>query len=144
VELRSDGTTALDFIITNIGTEPLKLPSSVALVNSPYEALTLWVTSDGVKEQYFKDATSGRLVKIEMVGISAELDGSSDDLTSFTVLAPNQSIRVHASSPQLKAGTDSFTAHAELAHITTKTDVIGTADSVAVTANLSATGSNSR
>lgn len=143
-ELRTDGTTPVDFIITNIGTEPIKLPSSVALFNSPFDALTLWVSSDGIKEQYLKDVGSGRLFKVEMVAISAELDGSSDDPKSFNVLAPNKSIRVQTSSPQLKAGTHSFTAHAELAHITNITEVIGTADSVTVRTTLSASSPNSR
>src|SRR5438105_934966 len=32
-ELRPNGTTLVDFIITNIGAEPIKLPSSVAMFN---------------------------------------------------------------------------------------------------------------
>jgi hypothetical protein len=131
--LRSNGPTPIDFIITNIGTEPFKLPCSIKIPKEGYpeEALTLWVTSDAFEDQYFRDATSGRRVKImDVVGISAELDGISDDPKSFNVLTPNQSIRVNASLGQLKVGTHSFTAHAELARFPNGgTEVIGTADS---------------
>ncbi len=78
-ELRRDGTTVVDFIITNVGTEPLKLPSSVAIFDSPMEELNLWITSDAIKDQYAKDVNSGRLFKIGLVPISAELDGHSDE-----------------------------------------------------------------
>jgi len=89
--------------------------------------------------------SSGRLFNIEIVPINAELDGSSGDPTSFYVLAPKKSIRVHASSPQLDAGTHSFVAHAELARVSNgSTEVIGTADSEVVTTTLSATSPISR
>jgi len=143
-ELRPDGTTAVDFVVTNISTKPIKLPSSVVLLNSPMEALTLWITSDGIKDQYFGDGKSGPLVKIEIVGTSAELDGSSDDQKSLYSLAPNKSIRVHAFSPELIAGAHTFTAHAEFAHITNTTEVIGTADSDVVTTTLSTPSPKSR
>jgi hypothetical protein len=147
-ELRADGTTLVDFIITNIGTDPIKLPSSVALFNSePREQLTLWVTSDAIKDQYLRETGSGRLVKIKgVVGIGAELDGTSDDPKSLYLLPPNESIRVHASSPQLKSGTHSFTAHVELLRVSRvsngSSDVItseriGTADSDPVATRLS-------
>jgi hypothetical protein len=130
-ELRPDGTTTIDFMITNISTEPIKLPSSAVLLSAPMEALTLWFTSDGIQDFYFPGG-----VKIEAVQISAELDDRSDDQKSFFALAPNKSMRVHASSPLLITGTHSFTAHAEFAHITNTTEVIGTADSDAVTTTL--------
>lgn len=132
-ELRPDGTTLIDFIITNIGTEPIKLPTSVAFVNSERrEDLTLWVTSDGIKDQYLR-TESGRTVKIEFVWISAELEGFSDDPKTISVLAPNKSIRVHAFSPQLKPGSHSFTAHAELLRISNgSSERVGTADSETV------------
>ena len=139
-ELRTDGTTIIDFIITNIGTDPIKLPSSVALFDAPFEALTLWVTSAGIQDQYVKDAGS---FKIEIVGISAELDGRSNDSKSFTLLAPTKSFRVRASSPQLKTGTNSFPAHAVLSQITDTNKLVGTADSVAITTTLVAAKSNS-
>jgi len=144
-KLRPDETTIVDFIITNIGTEPIKLPSSVLIFSSePMDALTLWLTSEGIKDQYLNDG-SGRLIKFEIVETSAELDSRSDEPKSFVVLAPNKSIRVHASSPQLKAGTHSFTAHAELGHMSNGTnELIGTADSEAVTTTLSSTSPTSR
>jgi len=138
-ELRPNGTTTIDFIITNISTEPIKLPSSAVLLSSPMEALTLWLTSDGIQDFYFPGG-----VKINAVWLSAELDGRSDDQKSFFALAPNKSMRVHASSPLLITGTHSFTAHAEFAHITNTTEVIGTADSEAVSTTLSTSSPNSR
>jgi hypothetical protein len=138
-KLRPNGTTLADFIVTNIGTEPIKLPCSVLLFDSePREELTLWLTSDAIKDQYAKDVNSGRLFKIEIIGISAELDGDSEEPGSYSVLAPNQSIRVHGPSPQLITGTHSFTAHAELIRTSNGTsERIGTADSEAVTTTLS-------
>jgi hypothetical protein len=156
-ELQPDGTTRVDFIITNIGTEPIKLPSSVALFNfEPREQLTLWVTSDAIKDQYLGETGSGRLVLVKMKGvvsISAELDGTSDDPRSLYVLPPNKSIRVHASSPQLKSGTHSLTAHAELLRVSRvsngsseviTSEGIGTADSDVVTTRLSTPSPTSR
>jgi hypothetical protein len=61
-QLRPNGSTLIDFVIANIGTETIKLPSSIAMFNfEPREALTLWVTSDAIKDQYLKDTGSGRL-----------------------------------------------------------------------------------
>jgi Carboxypeptidase regulatory-like domain len=142
--LRSDGTEAIDFMITNIGHEPIEVPSSVSLVNSAqYEALTLWVTSDAIKDQFFTDAQTGRLVKIAAVPISAELNGSSVDPSSLDVLNPGEYILVHASSPELKQGTHVFTAHAELVQVSNgKSELIGTADSQPATTTLSAASSN--
>lgn len=144
--LRPDGTEGVDFTITNIGTDPIKLPSSVLLANSgPYEALTLWLTSDAIKDQFFKDTATGDLVKIAAVPISAELDGTDDDPNSFEIVAPGEYILVHASSPELIEGTYSFTAHAELLRISNgRSELIGTADSGPSTATLVAPGSNSR
>jgi hypothetical protein len=138
-QLRPNGSTLIDFVITNIGSETIKLPSSVAMFNfEPREALNLWVTSDAIKDQYLKDSGSGRLVKIEIVGINAELDGSSAETKSLYVLAPNKSLLVHASSPwNLKPGTHSFTAHAELLHVSNgSSERVGTADSRSVTTTL--------
>jgi hypothetical protein len=143
-ELRPDGTTAIDFVVTNISTEPIKLPSSVVLFNAPMESLDLWLTSDGIKDQYLGDGKSGPLVKIEFVEISAELDGSSDDQKSFYSLAPNKSIRVRAFSPELIAGAHTFTAHAEFGRITNTNELIGTADSDPVTTTLSTPSPKSR
>lgn len=144
--LRPSGTQAVDFLITNIGSEPIKLPSSVILSNSKaHETLTLWVTSDAIKDEFFTDTATDRLVKIATVPISAELDGSRDDSNGFDVLAPGENILVHASSPELKEGTYSFTAHAELLQISNgRSELIGTADSEPTTTTLVAATSNSR
>jgi hypothetical protein len=146
-ELRPDGTALVDFIITNIGTEPIGLPSSAVISDGEQvEALTLWFTSDAITDQLLITTGSGRVAKIELVETSAELDGHHDDAKSLYVLAPNKSLRIRASSRvHLKPGTHSFTAHAELGHLTKGTsEIIGTADSDAMTRTLSTTGPNSR
>ena len=113
------------------------------------EELNLWVTSDAIKDQYGKDVNSGRLFKIEIVPISAELDGDSDEPKSFYILDPKKSLRVHASSPQLKVGTYSFIAHAELLRTARNgsqlfSDLIGTADSEGVEETITAASPRSR
>ena len=140
--LRPDGTTLVDFVITNVGTEPIMLPSAV---NQNFArtirtvVLTLWLTSDATKDRHFRDVKSGHLVKIESVGTSAQLYGRSDDPQSFQELAPNEKMRVHASSRvQLNSGTHSFTGHAELLQVLNGTsERIGTADAEVVMATLS-------
>jgi hypothetical protein len=142
-ELRPDGTTVVDFIITSVGTETIKLPSILVSPNNEgTEVLTLWLTSDGIRDQYVKDQQTGRLFKFEAVVISAELYGRSDNPRTFMVLVPNTSMRVHASSRvQLNPGTHSITAHTELMRISNgKSEIVGTADSEAVTKMLSASG----
>jgi hypothetical protein len=141
-DLRPDGTTPVDFVITNVGTEPIILPSSVDQNVAPMVqrvVLTLWLTSDAIKDVFFRDITSGRLVKIETVGTSVELFGSSDVPRSFHELAPNEPMRVHASSRvQLDQGVNSFTGHAELVQVLNGTSkLIGTADSPVITQMLS-------
>jgi hypothetical protein len=150
-ELRSDGTALVDFVITNVGTEPISLPSSVNQnIEQQASVLTLWLTSDAIKDEYFRDIASSRLVKIEMVGTSAELHGSSDDPRTFILLAPNKPMRVHASSRiRLQPGSHTLTAHAELMHFilrnsTSSSEVVGTADSEAVTTTLSTTNPTAR
>jgi hypothetical protein len=144
--LRPDQTLLVDFMITNVGTEPVRLPSSLNPNLQPRTSvLTLWLTSDGIEDEYAIDTTSGRRFKLEMVGTSAELYGSSDDPRSFIVLAPNKSVRVHASSgARLQPGSHALTAHAELLHIITRgssisSELAGTADAEAVTLTLSTT-----
>ena len=142
-ELRPDRRLLVDFVITNVGTEAIRLPSSVNQnIEQRTSVLTLWLTSDAIEDEYFRDTASGRPVKIEMVGTSAELYGS-DDPRTFIVLAPNKSMRVHASSRiRLQPGRHTFTAHAELIHLIVRnssisSNVAGTADSEAVTTTLS-------
>jgi hypothetical protein len=140
-ELLPNGSTVVDFIITNIGTEPIKLPSSIVLFNSPRARLSLWVTPDAVKDQYLTDPKTGRVSKMFPIeGIAAELD-ASDDPNSFYVLPPNKSIQVHAPSGfQLVSGAHSFTAHAEFFGASPWiSEGRETADSETVTASFSAT-----
>jgi hypothetical protein len=137
-ELRPDGTALVDFVITNVRTEPITLPSSVKSEQHT-AVLTLWLTSDAIRDQYVKDQQTGRLFKVEVVSTSAELYGQSDIPRTFSVLAPNKSIRVHASSRvQLSPGTHSITAHTELLRISNgKSESVGIVDSEAVIKTLS-------
>ena len=141
--LQPNGTTLIDFVITNIGTETIALPASLDGNGPRSDILTLWLTSDAINDEFFKDTASGRTVKIEIVPTSAELYGRSNDPHSFLLVAPNQSVRVHASSRvQLQPGTHTATAHAELLHILVRnslssSELVGTADSEAVTTTLS-------
>ena len=167
-EVRSDGTILVDFIITNVGSGPLTIPfglrSGDLLPKAPsteylLDCLTLYLTSDAINDQYLKDINSGRLVRIDVVVTSAELYGRSDDPQTFHVLAPNEAIRIHASSRvALQPGTHPITAHAELARLTrilnvnspardtvnTTGEEVGTADSEAVTTTLSTPSPTSR
>ena len=167
-ELRSDGTTLVDFIVTNVGSAPITIPSVLdqgdLLPKAPsteyiLDCLTLYLTSDAIKDTYLKDINSGRLFKIDAVGTSAELYGRSDGPQSFHVLAPNETIRVHASSRVgLEPGTHTLTAHAELLRVTVRLNInsptrdtvnetskeVGTADSEAVTTTLSTPSPTSR
>jgi hypothetical protein len=134
-KLRPDGTTLVDFMLTNVGTEPITLPASVDWNMERTDVLTLWLTSDAIKDVYLKDQQTGRLVKVEIVGTSAELYGDSNDPRTFHVLTPNETIRVHASSRVgLKPGTHSLTGHAELARVPHGTiEVVGTSEAEPVT-----------
>jgi hypothetical protein len=161
--LRKDGTILVDFIITNVGSGPIAIPSLLyqgdLLPKAPsteyaLDCLTLYLTSDAIKgETYLKDINSGRLVKIYVVGTSAELYGHSDGPQSFHVLAPKETIRVRASSRvALEPGTHSITAHAELIRVAVNlntssparntvnetSEELGTADSEPVTRTFSA------
>lgn len=142
--LQPDGTTLVDFVITNIGDDVISLPSSIKESDGPSSyVLTLWFTSDAIKDVYFKDAVPGRPVKIEIVPTSAELYGRNNDPHSFLLVAPNQSVKVHASSRvQLQPGTHTATGHAELLRVVARdssvsSEVVGTADSEAITTILS-------
>jgi hypothetical protein len=142
--LQPDGTTLVDFVITNIGDQTISLPSSIKENDGPSsDVLTLWFTSDAVKDAYFKDTASGRPVKIEIVPTSAELYSRSNDANSFLLVAPNQSVKVHASSRvQLQPGTHTATAHAELLHLVVRnssisSEIVGTANSETVRTILS-------
>lgn len=140
--LQPDGTVLADFVITNVGTKTISVPSSLDGNGRSSDILTLWLTSDAVNDAYAKDTSTGRAFKIEIVPTSAELYGRSNDPRSFLLVAPNQSVKVHASSRvQLQPGTHTATAHAELLHIVRDSsgsaELVGTADSEAVTITLS-------
>jgi hypothetical protein len=135
-ELHPDQTLLVDFVITNVGTEAVRLPSSVNPNLEPRTSLlTLWITSDAIRDEYGIDSTSGRLFKLGLVRTSAVLYGSSDDPRTFMVLEPNKSVRVHADSGvRLHSGSHAFTAHAELLHIIARnssisSELAGSADS---------------
>ena len=153
-ELTPQGTALIDFRITNIGSEPITLPISIrqgSLLPKPpnteytMDWLTLWFTSDAITDEYLDlkglDGQIHRL-KTESPATSAELYGRSNDPHSFLQVAPNQSVKVHASSRvQLQPGTHTATAHAELLHIlvrnsSSSSELVGTADSEAVTTTL--------
>jgi hypothetical protein len=137
--LRPDGTALVDFIITNVGTESITLPASIDHNIERTDVLTLWLTSDAIKDVYLKDQQTGRLVKVEAVETSAELYGCSTDPQTFHVLTPNETIRVRASSRVgLNPGTHSVTGHAELVRVPHQsTEVVGTAEAIPVTIALS-------
>jgi hypothetical protein len=145
-KLRSDGTVLVDFMITNIGTDPIALPSSTDQNLGGTEILTLWLTSGAIKDS-FLDLKTGQPVKLlGIVGTSAELYGRTDEDINVHVLAPNETVRVHASSRVgFRPGTDVLVAHAELLRLSHGTsELIGTADSEAVTKMLSKNVSTAR
>jgi hypothetical protein len=136
-DLRPDEMTLVDFLITNVGTEPITLPVSVDCRTEPTDILTLWFSSDAIKDQYLIDQQTGRPAKIEMVETSAELCGRSSDPQSFHMLAPNETIRVHALSPQMNPGTHSFTGHAERLRVAHgASELVGTSDAEPATSTL--------
>ena len=122
--------------ITNVSPVPIRLPSSVRHADGiePYSLLTLWLTSDVIIKQYFKDEQTGRLVEIGVVGTSAELYDDGGDADGFTVLPPGASMLVHASSRvQLNPGSHSMMGHAELLQISKgASQLMWTADSETV------------
>jgi hypothetical protein len=146
-QLRPDGTVLVDFVIRNVGTAPISLPSSVNQnIEQQTSVLTLWLTSDAIRGQFVKDQQTNRPFKVEAVGTSAELYGRSDNPRTFNVLAPNKSTRVRASSRvHLSPGTHSITAHAEIRRVSNGNyELAGTADSDATLQTLSTSGPTAR
>ena len=129
-KLEPDGTTLIDFVITNIGADPIRLPSSVDQNISHTHVLTLYLSSDAIVPGYFSNGER----MFASTPTSAELYGQSDDPQTFYVLAPSKAIRVHASTRfELKPGTHSLAAHAELLTLFgERSGVLGTADSILV------------
>jgi len=142
--LQPDGTTLVDFVITNRGFDTITLPSSTEEGGRLSSfVLNLWLTSDAVKDGHSKESAPSRPVQIGIPSLSAELYGHSNDPQSFHWIAPNQSMKVHASSRvQLQPGTHTITAHAELLRLVLRDssvawEVVNTADSETVTTTLS-------
>lgn len=136
-----DGNVLMDFVITNTGHEPIRLPS---LIHQPIgDVLTLFFTADAdaIGVSVFGEkpnvASNGLL---GTYGTSVELYGRSDDPQSYYLLAPHQSILVHASSRvQLLPGMHEFVAHAELSRIPGGTSqLLGIVDSSTVRKRLQA------
>jgi hypothetical protein len=96
--LQPDGTTLVDFVITNVEDNDMILLSLSIKQDDrlPLYILTLWFTSEAVKGAHFKDTASGRPVKVEIVPTSVELYGRSNDPHSFLMLAQNQSMHESA------------------------------------------------
>ena len=133
VELSTEGTILVDFQITNVDSDPIRLPSSARRTRDsdrPYYLLTFWLTGDAIKKQYAEDQQAGRLFEIAFVQTSAELYDDSDTSESSVMLPPGASMLVYASSrAQLNPGTHSLTAHAVLERISNRAELVGTADS---------------
>jgi predicted alpha-1,6-mannanase (GH76 family) len=134
-KLEPNGTTLIDFILTNIGAEPIRLPFSVdGNISSPRHILTLYMTSDAIEYGHFQ---RGEPI-LPFQPISADLYAQSDDPNAFYLLAPSKAIRVHASTRfWVKPGTHSLTGHAEFsAEFVSSSgvgaEVLGTAESVPV------------
>ena len=141
-KLDSNGTSLIDFIITNIGAEPIKLPISVNQNISQTQILTLYLTSDATADEHF---SNGQLI-LDFQPTSAELYGQSGDSQTFHLLAPREAMRVHASTRfALRPGTHMLTAHAELLSLSEGTsEVLGTAESITVKNMFSAAGHTAR
>lgn len=149
VKVASQGSVLVDFVLRNVGTQPIKLPCSAALIPNPnvegISILILWITSDAIIDQYATDVRTGRPFKISGVGISAELDGDASDPMTFCILEPSQFLKVHAETGvALKMGTHSFTAHAELVSYSTGIRRPETADSKPIRKTLSIARPGSR
>jgi len=140
-EIHTDGKLLVDFVVTNLGMEAIVVPTSVNQnLEHQTSILTLWLSSDGIKEAYFRDLRTRRLFKNEGVGTSAELYANRDDPQTFTRLAPGKTLVVHADSRVgWKTGRHAIIAHAELVLLqdaVTFIQPVGTADSEPVTATL--------
>ncbi len=100
--------------------------------------MTLWLTSDGLVEHYAVDRFTGQLFKIAGVGTSADLFGDPANPATFTILNPDESLLVHASSRvQLKAGVYAITAHGQVVLVdgppVVRSNRVGWVDSESVT-----------
>jgi predicted alpha-1,6-mannanase (GH76 family) len=140
--------TPIDFIVTNIGTEPINLPISVVWNSSSLRtSLTFYLTSDGIQYGHF---VNGDPI-LPFQPISVELYAQNGDPKTFYSLAPSKAIKVHATMHFLgmKPGTHLLTCHAELARevVTssgTRTESLGTVEAIPVEKTFSAWGPNTR
>jgi hypothetical protein len=116
-KLEGDGTKSIDFVITNIGDEPITLPVSVDQNMPSTHVLTLYLTMGGSFP--------------ENANTSAEVYGESGNSQTFCLLFPGKAMRVHASTRfRLRPGTHSLTAHAELLKLAGGgSELLGTAES---------------
>jgi hypothetical protein len=136
-DLRPDKMTVVDFLITNVGTEAITLPISIDCRTESTDILTLWLSSDAIKDQYLTDKQTGHLAKIEMVETSAQLCGRAIEPQSLRMFAPNETLRVHALSPPMNPGPNSFIGHAERLRVAHgASEVVGTSDADPVTRTL--------
>jgi hypothetical protein len=140
-KLGPNGTTLIDFIITNIGAEPIKIPSSVDQNITHTHTLTLYLTLDGIGSGHFNQGET-----FSFQPTSAELYGQSSDLKTFYLLAPSKAIQVHASTRfALNPGTHSLTAHPEFVKLSEgSSEMSGTAESGSLEKVFSATGAAGR
>jgi hypothetical protein len=120
-KLEADGTQLIDFVLTNIGGKPIKLPASIDWNMPKTHVLTLYLTVG--RESFPVDHLT-----------SAELFGGSGNSQTFCLLAPGKTMRVHASTRfRLTPGIHLFTAHAELVKsVGGASDFPETADSISV------------
>jgi hypothetical protein len=92
-KLERDGTKLIDFVITNIGDEPIKLPVSVDQ-NIPHtHVLTLYLTMGG--RFPVNPITSAEIFPVNPITTtSAEIYGESGNAQTFCSLAPGKAMRV--------------------------------------------------
>jgi len=117
--LRKDGTALVDFVLTNIGTATVCLPSELERphIADDVSVLTLWLTSDAIVKPYAIDVVTHKPFRIEAVGTSADLYGDAEHHGTCAVLKPRERLLVHAlSRVHLKAGVHDIRSHAELTH----------------------------
>jgi hypothetical protein len=93
-KLEPNGTTLIDFVITNIGAEPIKLPFSVDQNISHTHILTLYLTSDAIEGGRFSNGEE----MFPAQSTSAELYGQSGDPETLSAWSEqgHPSPRLHA------------------------------------------------
>jgi hypothetical protein len=146
-KLEANGTTLIDFIITNIGTEAIKLPFSVdGNTSLPRDILTLYLTSDAIEYGQLQSGES----MLPFQPTSAELYAQRGDPKTFYLLAPSKALRVHASTRfRVKPGTHSFTGHAQFSTEVVSSagltgEVLGTVEAIPVEKMFSAVNLDAR